>query len=462
MCGWWPVSFPSSLTTKVSIFHAQTELLEPPRSFSILLFKMLFSTFALSSFLSLSTAWSIPRRQDAPYVYIPVEFLYGADSRVTTNITFGTSQPITVVMDTGSSDAWIWQAGAIVHWGSPFLFDPGPCNLTVPSTLTYSPLLSPTSHTQNKTSEYVYASNSKIVQGILYSNDTLTFPTNTSTTLPNTQLALENSAILRLQDNGSCTPPPSYDKGIIGLANFINANATQGPSFRQNLFDTSAIKTKTLVTWFDTPPSALSTLSGGLLLGAIDTSKFLSPLVRVPNVVTTGQIGYYIPKPNITFNGQSFVPDQNTTCLLDSGTHADYLPFNPVGGLGSAFFNASSGMLINENGVVAYNGSCEGIPSSLNITYTFTGATTGESVKIDVPLRNYARGASSEDGQICLLNLDVGGCTFGAPFFSGAVVAVDDGVGVLALAQGGVSEVGSGVDEATLKVFEVGETFDYD
>ena len=428
---------------------------------------MLFSTFALSTFLSLSSAWSISRRQDAPYVYIPVEFLYGADSRVTTNITFGTalsSQPITVVMDTGSSDAWIWQSGAIVHWGSPYLFNPGPCNLTVPSTLTYSPLLSPTSKMQNQSSEYVYAGNSKIVQGILYSNDTLTFPTNTSTTLPNTQLALENSAILRLQDNGSCAPPPSYDKGIIGLAPFINANTTQGPSFRQNLFDAAVIKTKTMVSWFNSPPSSLGTLSGGLLLGSIDTSKLISPLVRVSNVVTTGQVGYYIPKPNITFNGRSFVPDQNTTCLLDSGTHADYLPFGPLGNLGSAFFNASGGMLVDENGVVAYNGSCESIPWGLNITYSFAGVTSGKSIDIDVPLRNYARGATlngTEDSGICLLNLEVGGCTFGAPFYSGAVVAVDDGSGVLALAQGGVSKAGSVVDAASLKVFGVKESFDY-
>ncbi|KAE9364546.1 acid protease [Stipitochalara longipes BDJ] len=430
---------------------------------------MLFSSFALPTFLSLSSAWSISRRQDVPYVYIPIEFLYGADSRVTTNITFGTSpssQPITVVMDTGSSNAWIWQSGAVVHWGSPFLFQPGPCNLTVPSTLTYNPLLSPSSKTQNQSSQYVYAGSSKIVQGVLYSNDTISFPSNTSTSLPNTQLALENSGILRVQDNGSCIAAPSYDKGIIGLAPFTNANTTQGPSFRQNLFDSSVIKTKTMVSWFNSPPSELGTLSGGLLLGAIDTSKFVGPLVRVPNVVTAGEVGYYIPKPNITFNGQSFVPDQNTTCLLDSGTHADYLPFNPSGSLGGAFFNGSGGILVNENGVVAYNGSCDSIPSALNISYTFAGATAGKSINIDVPLRNYARGATLDgigktDSGVCLLNLQVGGCTLGAPFYSGAVAAVDDASGVLALAQGGVSKEGSGVDAMTLKVFGTGETFDF-
>lgn len=74
---------------------------------------MLSSTIirtTLATIFSLSCALSIPRSQDAPYVQFPIEFLYGADSRVTTNITFGTSNdthPITVVMDTGSANAWV-------------------------------------------------------------------------------------------------------------------------------------------------------------------------------------------------------------------------------------------------------------------------------------------------------------------------------------------------------------------
>jgi len=332
--------------------------------------------------------------------------------------------------------------------------------MTVPTALTYNPLLSPTSHVQNTSSEYIYAGYGKIVQGMLYSNDTLTFSTNTS--IPNTQLALESSAILRIKSNGTCIPPPPYDKGIIGLSPYVNSKTTQGPSFRQNLFSSSAINTQTMITYFSSPPSILTTLSGGLLLGAVDTSKFSGPLVRVPNVAETGDIGYYTQKPNITFNGQTFMPDVNTTCLLDSGTHADYLPFAPQSSAYKQFLNASGGMLRDENGVVAFNGTCESIPKDLNVSYVFSGVNEGKSVEINVPVRNYARGASLDGvaGKgICLLNLEVGGCTFGAPFYSGAVVAVDDGSGVLALAQGGVSR-GAGVDAASLRIFGKGETFD--
>jgi len=331
--------------------------------------------------------------------------------------------------------------------------------MTVPTALTYNPLLSPTSHVQNTSSEYIYAGYGKIVQGMLYSNDTLT---STNTSIPNTQLALESSAILRIKSNGTCIPPPPYDKGIIGLSPYVNSKTTQGPSFRQNLFSSSAINTQTMITYFSSPPSILTTLSGGLLLGAVDTSKFSGPLLRVPNVAETGDIGYYTQKPNITFNGQTFMPDVNTTCLLDSGTHADYLPFAPQSSAYKQFLNASGGMLRDENGVVAFNGTCESIPKDLNVSYVFSGVNEGKSVEINVPVRNYARGASLDGvaGKgICLLNLEVGGCTFGAPFYSGAVVAVDDGSGVLALAQGGVSR-GAGVDAASLRIFGKGETFD--
>jgi hypothetical protein len=55
--------------------------------------------------------------------------------------------------------------------------------------------------------------------------------------------------------------------------------------------------------------------------------------------------------------------------------------------------------------------------------------------------------------------MEVDGCTFGAPFLSGAFLAVDDEDGLIALAQGGVSEEESGLDMDSLHVFEAGESF---
>ena len=70
---------------------------------------MLSSTLSLASFFSLSSALAISPRQNAGYYYMPVEFDYGADSRVTAQFTFGSTEdePIQVVMDTGSANFWV-------------------------------------------------------------------------------------------------------------------------------------------------------------------------------------------------------------------------------------------------------------------------------------------------------------------------------------------------------------------
>lgn len=62
-----------------------------------------------ATLLSLANGLTLPR-QAAHYHYMPTEYQYGEDSRVTTNITFGTApdaQPVKIVMDSGSSAFWV-------------------------------------------------------------------------------------------------------------------------------------------------------------------------------------------------------------------------------------------------------------------------------------------------------------------------------------------------------------------
>ncbi|KUJ17384.1 acid protease [Mollisia scopiformis] len=418
---------------------------------------MLSSTASLYAFLSLSSALTITTRGNAGYYYMPVEFDYDPDSRVTAELTFGSAdkEPIQVVMDTGSSDAWIWSPNGTIHWGSNYLGAVGPCNASVPTP--YNPSLSSTAIVYDHNSTYAYAGNAKIVSGAQYVNDTLT-ATNGSP-IPNVQIAMENYGTLRQLDDGSCKIP-EFDRGIIGLAPYTNT--TSGPAFRQNLFDAGLIATRTMTMWFDHTTTSLSKLVGGVIFGGIDTSKYTGELIQVPNVIADYQIGIYIPKPNVTINGQTFVPDQNTTCLLDSGAHADYIPFDYLSNMTSQFLAASNGTLIQYAGVIGFNGSCENIPSDLNITYTFPGVEEGKSVSIDVPIKNYARGLQTppdaDMGDICLFNLESGGCQFGAPFLSGAFMGLDDEGAEIWLAQGAVSAEGQGVS-GSLKVFEAGEGF---
>lgn len=259
-----------------------------------------------------------------------------------------------------------------------------------------------------------------------------------------------------MADNGSCIPP-LYDEAILGLS-YYDKEKTAGPSFRQNLFESGQIASKTMFMWFDKHLGALGNLTGGILFGAIDTSKYTGPLVELKNVVAEYDIGVYVAKPNITINGQTFVPDQDTTCLVDSGAHADYLPFAYDGGMEELFYNATGGQLVDYNGVVSFNGSCELIPQGFNITYTFVGVN-GKSVDVSVPLRNYARGlVDLSNDNICLFNLEMGGCTFGAPFQSAAAILMDDEGDRVAFAQAAVSEEGAGVDEKSLVVMGLEES----
>ncbi|KAH7371782.1 aspartic peptidase domain-containing protein [Cadophora sp. MPI-SDFR-AT-0126] len=385
------------------------------------------------------------------YHYMPVEFEYGADSRVTADITFGTApsaEPVRVVMDSGSANFWIWSPNATVNWGSPYLGVEGPCNTKVP--VSYDPALSPNSTVTNHTSGYAYAGNAKIVSGTQYANDTIT-SIGGSGPISNVQFALEDFGLFRIADNGSCVLP-QYDQAILGLS-YYNATKTDGPSFRQNLFENGQIASKTLFIWFDKHLGALGDLTGGILFGAIDTSKYIGPLVEVQNVVEEYEIGIYVAKPNITVGGQTFVPDGDVNCLVDSGAHADYLPFAFGSELEGLFYNATGGQIVDYNGVVAYNGSCESIPQDFNITYTFAGVS-GKTVDVSVPLRNYARGLYDPYNpyDTCLLNLEIGGCTFGAPFQSAAAVLLDDEGDRVAFAQAAVSKEGDGVNEDSLVV----------
>ena len=50
------------------------------------------------------------------YHYMPVEFEYGADSRVTADIILGTApsaEPVRVVVDTGSGNFWVFILGIV-------------------------------------------------------------------------------------------------------------------------------------------------------------------------------------------------------------------------------------------------------------------------------------------------------------------------------------------------------------
>lgn len=423
------------------------------------------SPFSILSLAGTVSALAFKRQNtssSAGYFYFPLNFEYGVSSRFTSNLTFGTldnPNPVQMVMDTGSANSWTWAPNGTVNWGSQYLGAQGPCNRTVPTG--YEPALSSTSSLTNHSFGYAYAGNAKIVSGSVFANDTVT-PVGGNAGLPNTQFALVDFAIIKVLDDGSCSHL-DYDKGILGLAPYVNNTAlASGPLLRKDAYEAGVVQSEVLFMWMDRFTGAIGdTLTGGMLLSAVDPSKFTGELVRVQSKQESGTVGPYVPKPNVTFYGDTVTPDADYDCLIDSGAHADSLPITSDSEAYKTLFKETGGKLVDYYGVFAWNDTCDSIPTTTNITYTFGGKTSGESIGIDIPLRNFVRGYDIPGTEnICILNLEYGACTLGATFLTGAVMALDDADNSVAFAQGGISVPGSGVDEASLKIISRGQSFD--
>jgi hypothetical protein len=210
--------------------------------------------------------------------------------------------------------------------------------------------------------------------------------------------------------------------------------------------------------WFDKAPnSAEGTYQGTAIFGAVPSkTKYRGELVRMSlNPPEGTYVGYYISLPQLTATSftskkkpgvASTIAVSDTSvkqCLLDSGTGEDRIPFSQ-----EQLLNVTG--LIEYNGqaqFIAWNGSCDSIPTTAALDYTFVGATAGKKVTISIPIRSYARGEYDgiegvDTKKVCGLSLSAsepGSCTFGAPFFSSLFAVFSDENKQVALAQGGVS-----------------------
>jgi hypothetical protein len=413
-----------------------------------------------SSLIAISMAASLlaqPAAAAIPTVFFPLNYYYGPNHKISTDlVTPFDNTTIEVVFDTGSENFWVFGPNATNNWGKTCLGCQGQCNATVSPFYNWPD--SPTAAAPDQFSTfYAYGAYTKIVQGSISVNDTFAF-TNVagqSTVVPDVRVAVESYMQQRLGDGGQCIPA-AYDLAILGVAPYQVSPSwnTTGPSVRKSLLDSGAVGAPVISMWMDEAPAdTAATYTGGALFGGIETSKYSGELVKVPLLTSDSgppSVGYYVPVPQLHVNGVTVNTSDTTTrtCLLDSGTQVDDLPVSFGDEAEKAFMNAS-GLTRSPIGRVAWPGDCNSIPANLTVDLEWAGVEAGKSVTVKVPVRNYVRANGAEVGY-CTLNMDFGGCLLAAPFFTAAFLAADDAAGEIALAQGGVSVRGSGVDEAAV------------
>ncbi|KAL1640653.1 hypothetical protein SLS58_006667 [Diplodia intermedia] len=398
----------------------------------------------LLSLLAASSAAQPTKRQDGKPVFMPLKYPYNGYPKVYADIYIGTPEqkPIETVVDLGSADYWVYGPNSTIYYGSPYLGVEGPCHETPDPS--YDPSASSSAlGLVNKTRSYAYGGNGKMLSSFYSVNDTLSFSAAGDATphLANTQIAITNKTIIKVRADDSCSGT-TYDNSILGIA--APSGAGQGPSFRQNLLDAGAIASSTLSMWFDAPPAgARDDYRGTMLLGALPKGKYSGELVQVPRRQTSA-VGYYVDTPVWRAGGRAIKPyngfDNSSvveTCLIDSGSGQDYLPIDE-----DDFLDAAG--LVTFQGYPAWNGSCDSIPADRNVSLTFAGLRAGTSVTVEVPLRNWARGNTEfwNNTDVCGLSMALsnsGSCTLGSPFSSAVFLALNDELGQIALAQGGVS-----------------------
>lgn len=391
------------------------------------MFPQLFSTAAV---IALSTAAPSPRSVDG-FAALPLSWKYGGLPKITADIVWGTpgqNSSVETVFDTGSDGFWVAGPNNLAFYGTKYKGDRGPCNETL---VPYYDWTVSTTHTPavDNIFSYAYAGNAHIVKTFYTMNDTIGFAQSSYPKLPNRRVSVSNETLLATGDDTTCGGY-STDHSILGMG--------PGADFRKDLLDDGVVSSNTLSIWFDQAPDDLKgTYSGTALVGALPpSSKYSGSLTTVESDWSQGN--YYATTPefrtaplNNTGNTSAisleFTP---ATCLLDSGSPNLELPIS------TDITNITGLTVVPFTSILAYEGSCESIPAAATLDFNF------QNVTISLPYRNLIRGyLDGVEPGYCVLSAFLGetSCTLGAPFFSAAVIVLDDANKEISLAQGGIS-----------------------
>lgn len=391
------------------------------------MFPRLLSAAALAA---LSAAAPSPRSSDG-YAAIPLTWKYGGLPKITADVVWGTpgqNSSVETVFDTGSDGFWVAGPDNLAFYGTKYKGDRGPCNETLTPFYDWT---ASTTHTPAVDSSvwYSYAGNAHIVKTFYTMNDTLGFAQSAYPKLPNRRVAVSNETLLATGEDTTCGGYDT-DHSILGMGPASN--------FRGDLLDDGLVSSNILSTWFDQAPKDLKgTYTGTAVIGALPpSSKYSGSLVTVGSDWSEGF--YYATTPEFktaplnNTGAMTTIPMDYTppTCLLDSGSPNLELPIS------TEIANITGLTVVPFTSILAYEGSCESIPASATLDFDF------QNVTISLPYTNLVRGyLDGVEPGYCVLSAFLGesSCTLGAPFFSAAVVVLDDAKKEISLAQGGIS-----------------------
>lgn len=300
--------------------------------------------------------------------------LYNEDVYYSLDVAFGSNkQPITLDIDTGSSDTWVVEKGAtcrVTYSGqsSNFCTTNGVFDHTQSST--YSNLGS---------SFHIQYGDSTSSDGT-WAKDDIYLPS--------------GDKVLQLQI-GDVTST-SVSLGLLGIGyktNEANANYDNFPILLKQQGLTS-------VNGYSLYLNSPTSKQGTVIFGGYDTTKVTG---NFPTIPIDSKYELSIPLASVVANGTT-IP-LGGSALLDSGTTLTYLPtsqFNAVGRALGGTYNAQ---------LQAYTWSCNQ-PSTQYLSYNFNGVT------IKVPLSNLSLSLYDNNG-----NVDQDTCAIGV-FNSGSTLSI--------------------------------------
>lgn len=258
------------------------------------------------------------------------EDLFNGDVLYVVNVTIGSNkQPLSLQLDTGSSDLWVPDANSNICESNTFsssIYDDVPaqgCSIWG----SYDPNESDTFQDEGGKFLIAYGDNSQYAG--TYASDTITVG---SATLDDVTFAVVEAS------QGVVGQTAYSNQGLMGIS-FDTAEAGVKLGYLKKpyggiitqLKKNNKIKTASYSLWLNDQES----MTGSILFGGVDTTKYTPPLIGLPMVGTNSSDYSTVDRLAVEWTGLTLSDEKGSKpiggdfvlpALLDSGTSVTYLP----------------------------------------------------------------------------------------------------------------------------------------